>query len=121
MQLGGAPPQLYDQTKDGVADIVWTMPCYTPTRSPRTEMIELPFIAHHRASVNARVTWELVDRHMRTTEFAETHIVAAWAHDGGLIHAKRAVKTMEDLRGLKLRFPTRQAGEGLKALGATPI
>ena len=28
---------------------------------------------------------------------------------------------MEDLRGMKLRFPSRQAGEGLKALGATPI
>jgi TRAP-type C4-dicarboxylate transport system substrate-binding protein len=121
MQLGGAPPQLYDQAKDGVADIVWTLPGYTPGRFPRIEVIELPFIAHRRASVNARVTWALFDQHMRTTEFAETHIISAWAHDGGLIHAKREVKTMEDLRGLKLRFPTRQAGEGLKALGATPI
>src|SRR4051794_36374903 len=25
MQLGGAPPQLYDQARDGVADIVWTL------------------------------------------------------------------------------------------------
>jgi len=121
MQLGGAPPQLYDQAKDGVADIVWTLPGYTPGRFPRIEVIELPFIAHQRASVNARVTWALFDRHMRTTEFSETHVIAAWAHDGGLIHTKRAVQTMEDLRGLKLRFPTRQAGEGLKALGATPI
>lgn len=121
MQLGGAPPQLYDQAKDGVADIIWTLPGYTPGRFPRIEVIELPFIAHRRASVNARVTWALFDQHMRSTEFAETHIITAWAHDGGLIHAKREVKTMEDLRGLKLRFPTRQAGEGLKALGATPI
>ncbi|MBW6399646.1 TRAP transporter substrate-binding protein [Roseomonas sp. HJA6] len=121
MQLGGAPPQLYDQAKDGVADIVWTLPGYTPGRFPRIEVIELPFIAHRRASVNARVAWTLFDQHMRTTEFSETHIITAWAHDGGLIHAKREVKTMEDLRGLKLRFPTRQAGEGLKALGATPI
>jgi TRAP-type C4-dicarboxylate transport system substrate-binding protein len=121
MQLGGAPPQLYDQAKDGVADIVWTLPGYTPGRFPRIEVIELPFIAHRRASVNARATWALFDRHMRTTEFAETHIITAWAHDQGVIHAKREVKTMEDLRGLKLRFPTRQAGEGLKALGATAI
>src|SRR5215470_14420779 len=26
MQLGGKPPELYDQAKDGVADIVWTLP-----------------------------------------------------------------------------------------------
>lgn len=121
MQLGGAPPQLYDQAKDGVADIVWTLPGYTPGRFPRIEVIELPFIAHQRASVNARVAWALFDKHMRTTEFAETHIITAWAHDGGQIHARRDVKTMEDLRGLKLRFPTRQAGEALKALGATAI
>lgn len=121
MQLGGAPPQLYDQAKDGVADIVWTLPGYTPGRFPRIEVIELPFIAHQRASVNARVTWAMFDRHMRGTEFSETHIITAWAHDGGQIHSKRDVKTMEDLRGMKLRFPTRQAGEGLKALGATAI
>ncbi|MBB5690364.1 TRAP transporter substrate-binding protein [Roseomonas alkaliterrae] len=120
MQLGGAPPQLYDQAKDGVADIVWTLPGNTPGRFPRIEVIELPFLAHKRASVNARVTWELFDRHMRA-EFGETHMITAWAHDHGLIHARREVRTMEDLRGLKLRFPTRQAGEALRALGATAI
>ncbi|MBR0670623.1 TRAP transporter substrate-binding protein [Neoroseomonas soli] len=120
MQLGGAPPQLYDQAKDGVADIIWTLPGYTPARFPRIEVIELPFVAHKRASVNARVTWELFDKHMRG-EFSETHVLAAWAHDGGLIHSRREVKTMEDLRGLKLRFPSRQAGEALRALGAAPV
>ena len=30
MQLGGAPSQLYDQARDGVADIVWAMPSTTP-------------------------------------------------------------------------------------------
>lgn len=120
MQLGGAPPQLYDQAKDGVADIVWTLPGYTPARFPRIEVIELPFIAHKRARVNSRVTWDLFDKHMRG-EFGETHVLAAWAHDGGLIHSRREVKTMEDLRGLKLRYPTRQAGEALRALGAAPV
>ncbi len=120
MQLGGAPPQLYDQARDGVADIIWTLPGNTPGRFPRFEVIELPFIAHKRASVNARVTWELFDKHMRG-EHPDTHIITAWAHDGGQIHAKREVRTMDDMRGLKLRFPTRQAGEALRALGAAPI
>ncbi len=30
MTLGGTPPQLVDQVKDGVVDIVWTLPAYTP-------------------------------------------------------------------------------------------
>ena len=32
MQLGGTPPQLFDQAKDGVADIVWTVPTYQAGR-----------------------------------------------------------------------------------------
>ncbi|MBD0272485.1 MAG: C4-dicarboxylate ABC transporter, partial [Acetobacteraceae bacterium] len=44
MQLGGAPPQLFDQARDGVADIVWTLPGNTPGRFPRIEVFELPFV-----------------------------------------------------------------------------
>lgn len=120
MQLGGAPPQLYDQAKDGVVDIVWTLPGNTPGRFPSIEVIELPFVAHRRASVNVRVTQELYETAFRN-EFADTHIITAWAHDAGVIHARREVRRMEDLNGLKLRFPTRQAGEALRALGAAPV
>jgi TRAP-type C4-dicarboxylate transport system substrate-binding protein len=120
MQLGGAPPQLYDQAKDGVVDIVWTLPGNTPGRFPSIEVIELPFVAHKRASVNARVTQELHDS-VFGREFQDTQILCAWAHDAGVIHARREVRRMEDMAGLKLRFPTRQAGEALRALGAAPI
>ena len=43
MQLGGKQPQLYDQAKDGVVDIVWTVAGTTPGRFPRLEVLELPF------------------------------------------------------------------------------
>ncbi|MEM6896077.1 MAG: C4-dicarboxylate ABC transporter, partial [Pseudomonadota bacterium] len=42
MQLGGAPPALYDQIRDGVIDGGWTLPAYTPGRFPETEVFELP-------------------------------------------------------------------------------
>ena len=120
MQLGGAPPQLYDQAKDGVVDIIWTLPGNTPGRFPSIEVIELPFVAHKRASVNARVVQELYETRFRQ-EFADTQILCAWAHDAGVINSRREVRRQEDLAGLKLRFPTRQAGEALRALGAAPI
>ena len=57
MQLGGAPPQLVDQVRDGVVDIVWTVAGYTPGRFPRLEVFELPFMPaaatpHPRQSKN---------------------------------------------------------------------
>ncbi|MEL6691204.1 MAG: C4-dicarboxylate ABC transporter, partial [Pseudomonadota bacterium] len=42
MQLGGAPPALYDQIRDGVIDGGWALPAYTPGRFPETEVFELP-------------------------------------------------------------------------------
>ncbi len=44
MQMGGTPQQLFDQVKDGVADIVWTVPGYQAGRFPVSEAFELPFM-----------------------------------------------------------------------------
>lgn len=120
MQLGGTPPQLYDQARDGVVDIVWTMPGSTPGRFPTTEVMELPFIASDRGVVNAVAAQEFADKHL-AGEVSDIKLLSYWAHDGGHIHANRKVTTMEDLAGLKLRNPTRLAGEALKAMGAIPV
>jgi TRAP-type C4-dicarboxylate transport system substrate-binding protein len=120
MQLGGTPPQLFDQARDGVADIIWTLPGNTPGRFPSTEVFELPFLASRRAAVNARACQEFADANF-AQETREVKLLAFWAHDAGVIHANKAVRTLDDLRGLKLRNPTRLAGEALRALGATPV
>ena len=120
MQLGGTPPQLFDQVRDGVADLVWTLLGSTPGRFAGMEVVELPFIAARRGVVNAKATQELYETQLKD-EFREVHPICLWSHDHGLVHANKQVKTMEDLKGLKLRSPTRQAAEGLRALGASPI
>lgn len=120
MQLGGSPAQLFDQARDGVADIVWTLPGNTAGRFPLIEVFELPFVPSRRALVNSQAVQDLAVQHLKN-EFREVHPICFWAHDHGLIHANKPVKSLDDLRGLKLRFPTRLAGEALKALGATAI
>jgi TRAP-type C4-dicarboxylate transport system substrate-binding protein len=120
MQLGGTPPQLYDQARDGVADITWTLPGSTPGRFPRTEVFELPFIANAKGVPNAKAMQEFYETNMRD-DFKEVHPLCVWCHDAGLIHANKQVNTLEDLKGLKLRSPTRLAGDALKALGANGI
>jgi TRAP-type C4-dicarboxylate transport system substrate-binding protein len=120
MQLGGTAPQLYDQARDGVVDIVWTLPGSSPGRFPGIEVFELPFVPAKKATPNAHAIQAFYEANLRD-EFKEVHPICLWAHDHGLIHAHRAIKTMDDLKGLKLRSPTRQAGEALKALGANGI
>lgn len=120
MQLGGTPPQLFDQARDGVVDMVWTLPGYTPGRFRTLEAFELPFVAGRRAITNSLAVQEYTDAHP-DDELRQVRVICAWAHDHGLIHSRRPVQRLEDLRGLKLRFPTRLAGEALTALGATAI
>jgi len=120
MQLGGAPPQLYDQARDGVVDLIWHLLGSSPGRFPGTEVFELPFVAARRGVTNAKACQELYETHLRD-EFRDVHPICVWAHDHGLVHANKPVRTLEDMRGLKLRSPTRQAGEALRLLGASAI
>ncbi len=120
MQLGGTPAQLYDQARDGVADIVLTLPGLTPGRFPRIEVFELPFIADRRGAPNARAVQDFYEANLRD-EFNEVHPICVCAHDAGLVHANKQIKTLHDMKGLKLRAPTRLAGEALRALGANAV
>ncbi|MFM8866620.1 MAG: TRAP transporter substrate-binding protein, partial [Limnohabitans sp.] len=120
MQLGGTPVQLYDQVKDGVVDVVWTLPGNTAGRFPRVEVFELPFMMTN-AEATSRAYWEYVQT-QAPDEFKDVHLVALHVHGPGVIHTvDKPIKTVDDLKGLKLRAPTRQVTKLLGTLGATPV
>ncbi|MES3002639.1 MAG: TRAP transporter substrate-binding protein [Pseudomonadota bacterium] len=120
MQLGGTPVQLYDQAKDGVVDIVWTLPGNTAGRFPRIEVFELPFIMSN-AEATSKAYWEYVQT-MAPDEFKDTQVLALHVHGPGVIHtADKPVHTVADMRGLKVRAPTRQVTKLVGSLGATPV
>jgi TRAP-type C4-dicarboxylate transport system substrate-binding protein len=120
MQLGGAPAQLYDQARDGVADIVWTMPSTTPGRFPKIEAWELPFVP----SVRALVSSKAIDDYGRANlmdEFREVHPLGFSCSDRGVLHANRPVRIIEDMKDLRLHVQTRFAGDAVHAMGAVGI
>lgn len=120
MQLGGTPGQLIDQARDGVADIVWTLPGYTPGRFPKSEVFELPLLVQSGEQAS-RAAWDYSQKHL-LDEFRGVKLLAVHTHDAGQLHmARKAVRTLEDLRGIKLRAPNRVANKMLAALGASPV
>lgn len=120
MQLGGTPAQLYDQAKDGVADIVWTLPGYSAGRFPKTEVFELPFMMN-TAEATSKAFWNYVQT-VATEEFKDVHLLATHVHGPGVLHTKdRRVKTVADLQGMKVRGPSRQTTKMLGYLGAIPV
>lgn len=105
MQLGGAVPQLIDQVEDGVVDIIWTLPGFSPGRFPLTEVFELPFMIRD-AEAASRALWDYVHLH-DMQEFAGMRPLALHVHGGGVFHTiDRPIRRRSDLRGMKIRAPT---------------
>ena len=120
MQLGGKPPQLADQVREGVVDIIWTVAGYTPGRFPHLEAFELPFMP-----ASAAATSQAAHEYMMTAgaeDLKDYKVLAVHVHAPGTIHTKDTlVKSASDLNGLKMRGPTRVISQMLGGLGATPV
>ncbi len=120
MQLGGTPPQLVEQLRDGLVDVIWTLPGYTPGRYPRVEAFELPFMMQS-PSATSRALWDYVQQ-FAPEEFKAMHPLAFHVHGDGVFHmVRKPIRTLADIQGQKLRAPTRQTNKLLAALGATPV
>lgn len=120
MQLGGSPPQLFEQARDGVADIVWTLPGYTAGRFPMVEVFELPFMMQS-PEATSKALWDYVEQYA-SAEFKDVKPLAFHVHGDGVFHmTNKPVRTAADLKGLKLRAPTRMTNKFMALLGATPV
>lgn len=119
MQLGGTPPQLFDQARDGVADITWTILGYTPGRFNKAEVFELPFMSGS-PEASSRAFQQYVEK-FAADEFSSVKLLAVHTHGPGLFHTKAPVTGLESLRGMKIRGGSRVINNMLTKLGATPV
>jgi TRAP-type C4-dicarboxylate transport system substrate-binding protein len=119
MQLGGTPPQLVDQIKDGVVDIGWTVVGYTAGRFPKTEVMEMPFL-HTNALGTTLALQDYYEKHLRD-EYKDYHVLLLHVHGGALVHAGKPILKLEDYKGLKIRTPNRGGSVFLRAVGANPV
>ncbi|WP_300587903.1 TRAP transporter substrate-binding protein [Marivita sp.] len=120
MSLGGRPPELMDQARDGVVDLAMTVVGYTPGRFPRTEVFELPFMMTNPVAT-AKAYWEMVESDFQSNEYSDVKVLGAWVHGPGLIHSTDGVTSLEDMKGLTLRGPTRIINDLMAELGAEPV
>lgn len=119
MQLGGTPPQLMDQVRDGVADIVWAVPTYTAGRYIKSESFELPFMAT-TARQGAQALWDYVQTYAMD-EYQGIQPIFMHITEGYLLHSNQPIKTMADLKGKKIRTATRISARMMSSLGGTPV
>jgi len=119
MQLGGKPPELVQQVTDGVVDMIWTVMGYTPGRFPRAEAFELPFMVTN-GEQTSKAFYEYYEKHMQN-DFPGMKVIAVHTHGPGLLHTKDPVNSLDDIKGMKLRGPTRVITQMLDSFGAVPV
>jgi TRAP-type C4-dicarboxylate transport system substrate-binding protein len=119
MQLGGTPPQLGDQVRDGVVDLTFTLPGYTADRYPRTEVFEVPFL-HTHAGATAQALQDYQEKYLQE-EYSQFKVILLYTHDGALLSASKPVMSLADFKGLKVRTANRGGGVFLRGVGATPV
>jgi len=111
-------PQIYDGILKGVADIGMSVFAYTRGRFPAIEAIDLP-LGYPSGKVATCVINEFYKK-FRPKELDEVKVLYLHAHGPGLLHSKKPVYKLEDLKGLKIRS-TGFSAKVAKALGAVPV
>lgn len=120
MQLGGSAPSLYDQAKDGVVDIAWTLLSYTPNRFPESEAFDQPFLPT-TGEATSMAAHEFATTHMQD-DFEGVYPIAVFAHTPGKLHTRDvSIESVDDLDGLALRAPSKTMNRYLGLLGAQAV
>lgn len=121
MSLGGAPPQLFGQVRDGVVDLIWTVNGYTAGLFPRSEVFELPTIYTNDIVATNLAMREMFEQHL-AEEYRDVHVAFLHVHAGQAIQmADTPVRHPADLKGKKLRVPGPTGIAVIEQLGATPV
>ena len=120
MSMGGKPNELYKQVRDGSTDIVWTVPGYTPGVFPRTEVYELPTVHIGDAvatAISIKENFDLIKEDYKSVTPLLVYVAA-----GNAIHTvEKKITEVSDLKGLKLRSPSRTGAWLIEALDAEPV
>jgi TRAP-type C4-dicarboxylate transport system substrate-binding protein len=121
MTLGGRPPELVQQARDGVVDLVWTLNGYTPGQFPRTEVFELPTVYDDDPTAANLAMRDMFASDL-AQEYAGLEVMFLHVHAGNAIHmVDKEVHSPADLAGTKLRTPSRTGAWVIEALGASPV
>jgi TRAP-type C4-dicarboxylate transport system substrate-binding protein len=120
--LGAADAQ-YDLVVTGAADMAMSLHSYTPGRFPMTSVSELPFLGKNAVD-GTRILWQLYETfpEIFDNEHEGTKIGWLFKNDPAqILSAKKPIRSMEDLKGMKIRTPSPAASKVLEAYGAVPV
>jgi TRAP-type transport system periplasmic protein len=118
----GPVQQHYDFVRTGQADVAWFLHGATPGRFPLTEIVQVPYLIGS-AEIGTQVLNdpELRGKHL-DAEHKGVKVLLLFTHQPGNVHTtKKAIRTVDDMKGLRLRFASPTIRDFIAALGGTPV
>lgn len=116
--LGPSPFEQYDLVRDGVIDVAWILPGYTPGQFSQLQVTELPFTVTSAEEASV-VGWRLFETGM-LEGFDDVHVLTVWAPDVTNIHLTEPVANLSELDGTSLRTAGATQAIFVDAIGAAP-
>jgi len=116
------PVQNYaDYARTGVADITWFLHGATPGRFPLTEIIQLPYMAGS-AEIGTKVLNDPDVLSLLAPEYQGLKVLYLLTHQPGNLHTTaKPVHTVDDMKGMRIRFASVTIKSFIAALGGTPV
>jgi len=113
----------WNGVKTGIADMSWVFHGYYPGMTPLADVISLPALGIKSAEHGSKVLWKLYEKFPAIKkEFSDNKVLLFFtSYPYMLITRDKPVKTLEDIKGLKIRMPGGPSTEMLVALGGVPI
>lgn len=110
--------QNYQGVVDGISDIGMSAFAYTRGRFPLLEALDLPL--GYPDGVTATRTANALTLAYQPQEVQDTHILYVHAHGPGILASKQPVRSLADLKGLKIRA-TGFCAKVVERLGGAPV
>lgn len=118
--LGRSPAQQLKLVEDGVADIAWVIPGYTPGRFDAGTVAELPFLVRNSTS-GSKAMWSMYEQGYFKGDYEKFKLLCVCVSSPAFIGATKEIRVPGDVRGLKMRAPGPTQLKVLEALGAVPV
>jgi len=114
------PQNVYDRLVNNVYELAYGIHGPITTVFPRTSVAELPFLATE-SEHSSQALWDLVPNGTIASEYAAIRPLALFIYPQTQLHFTKPVKTMEDMKGIKIGAQSRVMADISDMLGATPI
>jgi TRAP-type C4-dicarboxylate transport system substrate-binding protein len=118
----GPTPAMYDLARSGQTEVAWFLHGATPGRFPLTELLHLPYVVGS-AEIGTKVAndAELRSKYL-DAEHKGVKVLLLLTHQPGNVHTtKKAIRSADDMKGLRIRFSSPTIREFVSKLGGTAV